>query len=440
MPREDHRSDTDSAPQRRQLLAELLKKKGSAAGSAGAPADPGPTVNPSLQEGMAELRRQKDGLREMGEDNPFFRALDGSALPLSRIGGREVINYGSYNYLGLSGHPRVNRAAQDAIEHLGTSVGASRVASGEREIHRQLEARMASLFGVEDALVFVGGYGANESVIGHLVGAQDLIVHDALMHRSAIDGALLSGAKRMAFPHNDLDALEHILAEQRGAFRQCLVVVEGLYSMDGDTADLPRLIELKKRFNAMLFVDEAHSVGVLGATGRGLAEHHGVAPGDVDFWMTTLSKTFASCGGVVAARADVVDYLRYTTPGFLYSVGMSPPNAAAALEAAAIMEEEPERVTRLQANARRFHRLCLEAGLDTGRCEGFAVIPVITGSSETALHVSNELFRRGINVQPVLHPAVPESGARLRFFVTSEHTKEQIDTTVESLAQAVTRR
>lgn len=299
---------------------------------------------------------------------------------------------------------------------------------------------MASLFGVEDALVFVGGYGANESVIGHLVGAQDLIVHDALMHRSAIDGALLSGAKRMAFPHNDLDALEHILAEQRGAFRQCLVVVEGLYSMDGDTADLPRLIELKKRFNAMLFVDEAHSVGVLGATGRGLAEHHGVAPGDVDFWMTTLSKTFASCGGVVAARAEVVDYLRYTTPGFLYSVGMSPPNAAAALEAAAIMEEEPERVTRLQANARRFHRLCLEAGLDTGRCEGFAVIPVITGSSETALHVSNELFRRGINVQPVLHPAVPESGARLRFFVTSEHTEEQIDTTVESLAQAVTRR
>lgn len=389
---------------------------------------------------MAELRRQKDGLREMGEDNPFFRTLDGSALPLSRIGGREVLNYGSYNYLGLSGHPRVNRAAQDAIEHLGTSVGASRVASGEREIHRQLEARMASLFGVEDALVFVGGYGANESVIGHLVGAQDLIVHDALMHRSAIDGALLSGAKRMAFPHNDLDALEHILAEQRGAFRQCLVVVEGLYSMDGDTADLPRLIELKKRFNAMLFVDEAHSVGVLGATGRGLAEHHGVAPGDVDFWMTTLSKTFASCGGVVAARADVVDYLRYTTPGFLYSVGMSPPNAAAALEAAAIMEEEPERVTRLQANARRFHRLCLEAGLDTGRCEGFAVIPVITGSSETALHVSNELFRRGINVQPVLHPAVPESGARLRFFVTSEHTEEQIDTTVESLAQVVTRR
>ncbi len=437
MPPEDHRAEADSALQKRQLLAELLKKKkGSAAGSAGVSIDPGPPVNPSLQEGMADLRRQKDGLREMGEDNPFFRAIDGFALPLSRIEGREVINYGSYNYLGLSGHPRVNRAAQEAIDHLGTSVGASRVASGERELHRRLEARMASLFGVEDALIFVGGYGANETTLGHLVGPQDLIVHDALMHRSAIDGALLSGARRTAFPHNDLDALEHILAEHRGAFRQCLVVVEGLYSMDGDTADLPRLIELKKRFNAMLFVDEAHSVGVLGATGRGLAEHYGAAPGDVDFWMTTLSKTFASCGGVVAASADVIDYLRYTTPGFLYSVGMSPPNAAAALEAATIMEEEPERVTRLQANAQRFHRLCLEAGLNTGHCEGFAVIPVITGSSEAALHISNELFRRGINVQPVLHPAVAESEARLRFFVTSEHTEEQIDTTVDALVQA----
>jgi len=240
----------------------------------------------------------------------------------------------------------------------------------------------------------------------------------------------------MSFLHNDLDALERILAEQRGAFRQCLGVGEVLYNKDGDTAVLPRLVELKNSYSAMLFVDEAHSMGVVGATGRGLAEHYGVAPEDVDFWMTTLSKTFASCGGVVAASADVIDYMRYTTPGFLYSVGMSPPNAAAALEAATILEEEPERVTRLQANAQRFHGRCIEAGLDTGHCEGFAVIPVITGSSQKALRMSNELFRQGINVQPVLHPAVAESEPRLRVFVTSEHTTEQIDTTVEALAQA----
>ncbi len=437
MPIDDIDSDAHSAARKRQLLAELLKtKRGSATRPAGDHPNPHPTVNPSLQEGMAELRRQKQWLEEMGEDNPFFRSIDGSALPTSRIEGREVINYGSYNYLGLSGHPRVNRAAQEAIEQLGTSVGASRIASGERELHRRLEAKMASLFGVGDALIFVGGYGANETAIGHIVGTHDLIVHDALLHRSGIDGALLSGARRMAFPHNDLDALERILSEQRGTFRQCLVVVEGLYSMDGDTAVLPRLVELKRAFNAMLFVDEAHSVGVVGDTGRGLAEHYGVAPGDVDFWMTTLSKTFASCGGVVAASDEIIDYLRYTTPGFLYSVGMSPANAAAALEAAIILEEEPERVTRLQANARRFHGQCVEAGLDTGHCEGFAVIPVITRSSQKALRMSNVLFRRGVNVQPVLHPAVAEAESRLRFFVTSEHTTEQIDTTVEALVQA----
>ena len=406
MPSDD--DDAHSAAEKRQLLAELLKKKrGVGAGSPGQQADPGPTVNPSLSEGMAELRRQKEWLTDTGGENPFFRSIDGSALPTTRIDGRKVINYGSYNYLGLSGHARVNRAAQEAIEELGTSVGASRIASGERELHRRLEAKMASLFGVEDALVFVGGYGTNETAIGHLVGTHDLIVHDSLLHRSGIDGALLSGARRMPFPHNDLDALERILVEQRGAFRQCLVVVEGLYSMDGDTALIPRLVELKKDHDAMLFIDEAHSMGVVGSTGRGVAEHYGVAPEDVDFWMTTLSKTFASCGGVVAASAEVIDYLRYTTPGFLYSVGMSPPNAAAALE----------------------------AGLDTGHCEGFAVIPVITRSSEKALRMSNQLFVQGINVQPVLHPAVAESESRLRFFITSEHSSEQIDTTVEALAR-----
>jgi len=313
-------------------------------------------------------------------------------------------------------------------------VGAIRIASGEREIHRQLEKKIAGLFGTEDALALVGGYGANETVIGHILGAQDLIVHDALMHRSGIDGALLSGARRMAFPHNDLHALEKILLEQRANFRQCLIVVEGLYSMDGDSVYLPRMVELKKQFNALLFVDEAHSMGVMGSTGRGVGEHYGVSPQDVDFWMTTLSKTFASCGGVIGGTTETIEYLRYTAPGFIYSVGMSPANTAAALEAAKIMEEEPQRVAKLQTNSALFHSLCKEAGLNTGHCEGFAVIPVITGSSEKALSLSNALFRHGINVQPVLHPAVPESEARLRFFITSAHSQDQITSTVAVLA------
>jgi 8-amino-7-oxononanoate synthase len=425
-----------SAEERRKLLSELIRKKGVAnQPSKAAGQGPAPMLNPTLSEGQRELARQQEWLRGLGEENPFFRPMEGSTGPTAVVDGRETINYGSYNYLGLSGHPRVNEAAKRAIESMGTSVGASRIASGERELHRRLEQKMASLFGVEDALVMVGGYGTNQTVIGHLVGPQDLILHDSLMHRSGIDGGLLSGARRMAFPHNDLTALERTLTEQRENFRQCLVVVEGLYSMDGDSAFLPRLVELKRSFGAMLFVDEAHSMGVMGATGRGVGEHYGVEAQDVDFWMTTLSKTFASCGGVVAGQGDIMEYLRYTAPGFIYSVGVSPANTAAALEAANILEEEPQRVASLQANARLFHTLCQEAGLNTGSCEGFAVIPVITGSSEEALRLSNALFRRGINVQPVLYPAVPETEARLRFFLTSEHSEDQIRSSVSALSE-----
>jgi len=428
----DDKPPKDLPPElRRQLLSDLLKKRPVAPK---VPKRPGHNPTPTLEEGIEELARQQEWLSELGEENPFFRPLESPGGPLAIVHGREVINYGSYNYLGLSGHPRVNAAAAQAIETLGTSVGASRIASGEREIHRQLEKKIAGLFGTEDALALVGGYGANETVIGHILGAQDLIVHDALMHRSGIDGALLSGARRMAFPHNDLHALEKILLEQRANFRQCLIVVEGLYSMDGDSVYLPRMVELKKQFNALLFVDEAHSMGVMGSTGRGVGEHYGVSPQDVDFWMTTLSKTFASCGGVIGGTTETIEYLRYTAPGFIYSVGMSPANTAAALEAAKIMEEEPQRVAKLQTNSALFHSLCKEAGLNTGHCEGFAVIPVITGSSEKALSLSNALFRHGINVQPVLHPAVPESEARLRFFITSAHSQDQITSTVAVLA------
>jgi 7-keto-8-aminopelargonate synthetase-like enzyme len=272
----------------------------------------------------------------------------------------------------------------------------------------------------------VGGHATNETTIGHLVGAGDLIVHDSLAHNSIVQGALLSGARRRPFPHNDFDALDRMLTEIRSQYRRVLIVIEGVYSMDGDYCDLPRFIEVKKRHRAMIMVDEAHSFGTMGETGRGMAEHFGIDARDVDIWMGTLSKSAASCGGYIAGTHALIELLRYTAPGFVFSVGMPPAQVAAALAAIETLEAEPERVQRLRQRSELFLSLCREAELDTGDSHGTPVIPVITGNSMVALRLSNRLKADGINVQPILYPAVDESAARLRFFITCEHSEEQI--------------
>ena len=258
-----------------------------------------------------------------------------------------------------------------------------------------------------------------------------------LSHNSIIQGAMLSGAQRIQFPHNDVEALQRMLRSVRPRARRVLVVIEGHYSMDGDVPDLPAMVEAVRQHEAYLMVDEAHSIGVLGATGRGVAEHFGVDPSAVDIWMGTLSKTLSGCGGYIAASHDLVEYLRCSAPGFVYSVGLSPPVAAAALAALTIMRDEPERVERLNANGRLFLEAARAAGLDTGNSIGAAIVPVILGSSIRAARVSDMLFRNGINVQPILRPAVPERSARLRFFLSSLHTPEQIRWAVTETKQAI---
>jgi 8-amino-7-oxononanoate synthase len=239
----------------------------------------------------------------------------------------------------------------------------------------------------------------------------------------------------MAFPHNDWQALDALLAEQRARHERVLVVIEGIYSMDGDFPDLPRFIEIKRRHKAFLMVDEAHSFGVMGASGMGIAEHFGVAGADVDIWMGTLSKAMASCGGYVAGEPALVEHLKFAAPGFLYSVGMPPPVAAAALAALELVKAEPQRVQDLHARGELFLRLAREAGVDTGRSVGLSVIPAITGSSIKAARLADALFRRGVNVQPILYPAVEEQAARLRFFVSSRHTEDEIRRAVDVLAE-----
>jgi 8-amino-7-oxononanoate synthase len=218
-----------------------------------------------------------------------------------------------------------------------------------------------------------------------------------------------------------------------------MLVIEGHYSMDGDIPDLPAFSAVARRHGAWLLVDEAHSLGVVGATGRGIAEHFGLQADAADFWMGTLSKTLSGCGGYIAGRRDLIEYLKVSAPGFVYSVGMPPPIAAAAIASLDVLAQEPERVTRLNANTRLLMEQLGKAGLDTGFSGGFSIVPVITGSSITAARLSDALFKRGINVQPIIYPAVPEKSSRLRFFVSSEHTAEQIATTVTVLGEEAKR-
>ena len=369
--------------------------------------------------------------------NPFFSVHDGVSGATASVGGRELVNFANYNYLGLSGHADVTRAAQAAAEQYGTSVSASRIASGERPLHAELEEALARFVGAESALVFVGGHATNVSVLSHLLGPGDLVLCDALMHNSAIQGAAFSGARWVTFPHNDWAACDAMLAEMRGRHRRAIVVIEGAYSADGDVPDLAAFVRVKQRHGAMLMVDEAHSLGVLGRSGRGISESAGVNPIDVDILMGTLSKTLASCGGYVAGSGALVEYLKYTAPGFVYSVGITPPNAAAALAALRLLDAEPDRVSRLQENAARFAEYAREAGLDIGHSAGTGVIPVIVGDSMRAVRLSQRLFELGINVQPMISPAVPNDEARLRFFVSSEHTDEQLRETILATAAAL---
>ena len=415
-----------SAAARAALLARLTRQREDA------PALEAPRGFRELP-GQREMALIRDAAASLQLENPFFRAHEGIAAAHSVIGGREVINFGSYNYLGLNGDPRVQAAAKAAIDTYGVSASASRMVSGERPLHGALEAALAAHYRAQAAVVFVSGHATNVTVIGHLLGLRDLILHDAAIHNSCTEGARLSGAKRLSFPHNDWRAAEAALKEARRGARRALLVIEGHYSMDGDIPDLPRFIEIARRHDAWLMVYEAHALGVVGTRGHGLHEYYGIDPNEVDIWMGTLSKTLSACGGYIAGNASLIEWLKHSAPGFVYSVGLAPALAAAALESLAIMHAEPERVARLHANAALFLGLAREAGFDTGTASAHAIIPVILGSSIAAARYSQLLLARGINVQPIIYPAVAEKAARLRFFISSEHTNADIRATIAAL-------
>ncbi|MEA5472132.1 aminotransferase class I/II-fold pyridoxal phosphate-dependent enzyme, partial [Spirulina sp. 06S082] len=386
----------------------------------------------ALMPDYLRLRQDLDRVEKLG--NPFFTVRDGIARETVAMQGRSLLNYSSYNYLGLSGDPRVTEASQKASACYGTSVSASRVLSGERPLHRELERAIAQFLGTEDSIVYIGGHATNVTTIGHLFQEKDLILYDALSHNSIREGCRLSGATAMEFPHNDWQALDRLLQEHRPHYEKVLVAIEGVYSTDGDLAPLPQIIQVKSKHHAFLLVDEAHSLGVLGTGGRGIGEHFHIAPDAVDLWMGTLSKSLASCGGYIAGSAPLVEYLKYTAPGFVFSVGMTPSNAAAALAALQIVTTEPERVAQVQARSRLFLSLARECGLNTGASGDSPIIPIIVGEPQKAVQLSHALFQQGIDVQPMVYPSVPYNAARLRFFLSCLHSEAQIRKTVQILA------
>lgn len=384
-----------------------------------------------------QLRIINEGAARLGVKSPFFKMHDGRTAALTSIGGKSYVNFANYNYLGMADDPVVTGAAKAAIDTYGTTVSASRLVSGERPVHRELERGLAELYDTDDAVVFVSGHATNISTIGHLFGPRDLVLHDEFIHNSVLQGIQLSGAKRIPFPHNDHQALDNILASQRTQFERVLIVLEGIYSMDGDFPDLPAFVELKRRHRAFLMVDEAHSLGVMGERGHGIREHFGLAGNDVDIWMGTLSKSLAGCGGYIAGETALVEHLKFLAPGFLYSVGMPPSMAAASLAALRQLQAHPQRVATLKQRGVQLLAGARAAGVDTGTSTGLAVIPAIAGSSLRAARWSRKLFEAGFNVQPILYPAVPEQAARLRFFVSCTHTEKQIDDAVKALADLV---
>lgn len=382
-----------------------------------------------------QMKLQRAFASFAGFEDPYYRMHDARAGATSVIAGANMLNFASYDYLGLNGHPEILSAVEEANREFGTSVSASRISAGERRVHRDLELALARNYSSEDCIAFVSGHAAAVSTLAALVGPKDLIIYDALIHNCIIVGAQLSGAARRTFPHNNLDALEEILSAERDRFERVLIVSEGLFSMDGDGPDLARLVEIKQNFSAILMIDDAHGLGVLGKTGKGIFEQQGVDPVDVDLWLGTMSKTLVSCGGYVAGSHIAVDLLKHHAPGFVYSVGMPAGAAVASTKALEIMNREPERVARLQSNSKRFFEQAKAAGLDIGESWGLGIIPVIVGDTVRTLSLAQRLLARGINAFPILPPGVPEKSARLRFFFNQSHSFDQIDFAVKTTSE-----
>ena len=349
------------------------------------------------------------------------------------VNGRVMGMYASYSYLGLVGHSRINEAAQKAVAKYGTGTHGVRTLAGTLSIHTELEETIAHFKHAEAAVTYTSGYATNLTVVSTLMGRGDYVLSDKLNHASIVDGCLMSGSEFRRFKHNDMAHLETMLKNiPDGAAK--LVIADSVFSMDGDIIDLPKMVELCKKYNAWLMIDEAHSVGVLGKTGTGIEEHFGL--GDViDIKMGTLSKTIPSVGGYVAAKTEIINYLRHASRAYIFSAALPPAQAAAANEAFKVILDEPWRIEQLNANTKQFIGGLKSAGFDTLLTET-AIVPVICGSDEVAFAMTREGQHHDVFILPVVSPAVPEGLARLRATVTAAHEHDEIDRAMNVIIEA----
>jgi len=382
------------------------------------------------------IRAMNDRVNMLRENDLYFynqpiSELRGGARVL--VNGREMGMFASYSYLGLIGHPRINAAAKAAVDRYGTGTHGVRTLAGTLKLHTELEETIAEFKHAEAAITYTSGYATNLAVISTLMGRGDYVLSDKLNHASIVDGCLMSGAEFRRFRHNEMDDLEHRLQQVPNGVAK-LVVADAIFSMDGDVIDFPRMVELCRKYNAWLMMDEAHSVGVLGKTGRGIEEHFGLWD-SIDIKMGTLSKTIPSVGGYVAGKKELVQYLRHASRAYIFSAALPPAQAAAANEAFKVILDEPWRIEKVNANADQFIQGLKKRGFDT-LLTTTAIVPVLCGSDERAFAITRECQHHDLFVLPVVSPAVPEGLARLRATVTAAHEPQEIEYAMDVMEKA----
>ncbi len=380
----------------------------------------------------AQLNRRVHRLKE--ENLYFFEPEisqhDGAWVV---VDGQRLLMLSSYEYLGLLGHPHLQTSAAKMLDRFGTGHHGARLLTGTTTVHRELERRLARFMHTEEAIVFSSGYVTNLATISTLVGRGDFIIGDQWNHASIMDGCRMSGATCWEFEHNNMDSLAELLQKADGG--RTLVVVDAVFSMDGDIIDLPSVVRLCKQHDALLMVDEAHSLGVLGATGHGIQEHFDLGPTDIDVKMGTLSKTFAACGGFVAASEEVITYLRHHARGYIFSGALPATQAGVAIAAIEVLEREPELVERLRQNTEYYLGGLQALGFDTARSVT-PIVPVMTRNDETTLAMTHLSRTGGLLVIPVCYPAVPMDAPRLRTCVSAVQTRDELDFALDVLAHA----
>ena len=404
----------------------------------GAPAEAKAVEHTSRITDFAESREYKEIKIRMAATfrdgfNPYFIPHDSVVRDTSMVYGKPVINLGSYNYLGMSGNPETEQAAIDAIKEYGTSASGARLLAGEKTLYQELEKTIAEWKHTEDAVVCTGGWATNVAFVSCFMREGDLIVYDALSHNSLTEGIRLSNADSKAFEHNDLAQLESILKKVEGKYNKVLIIVEGVYSMDGDIAPIPEFVKLKKQYKCFLMVDEAHSGGVIGEHAGGCDDYFGLAPDDIDIKYGTMSKALGTCGGYVAAKKEIIEYLKYTMNGFVFTAGIAPPLAAACKKAIEIIRRDNSAVTKLHENIAYFVKRAKECGMNTCLAGESAIVPIMIGSDADAAKLSAKLLEKGVFVPPAMYPAVPMGESRLRFTISSTHSIDQLETAVSEL-------